>query len=776
MLRELKIIFFLICFLILICANQAFATITTVEITAAGDNFIKDTHQDENEGSNTHVRIQNANISRVIVSFNTDDIENAIGEKQVLSAKLKLFIETNFGNWGSGSYIDVHRIDADWLEMSSTWSCQNDTNLGNTNPDCSPLWSGGTFNSTAVASVFHTNSSTGYQVFDVTSDFLPIVDGRDNFGWLVKKRTETASGSVDYTSVQGTAAQRPKLVLELVDSALVDVVPGTYYNQSVTTTLYSGFANLGYSMTLNGSAWTSGNTVSANGDYTFEVFKSSDSSIRLNPVVFTIDTTAPTIQFRTNPGGGVPLITVVDENENPALNIEKVDGVIYNRSTSLTAGTHTLSVTTTDLAGNQATSSTSFNMPVACTPQTYIDYVTPRRNLSAVHYYPWHNNNSDIPAQYKPCPNGATLNRSWCYCINASKGIQPFLGFYSNADSTVVNKHINAINNKKIDVVSIEWTGLQISNVNLAIQKIDDHTDNGVCHANPEPALGTPGCQHFILVYDLAVIFGAQSINFDISANRTRFINDFTTFASSSTYFKHADYLKFKNRPVVYIYVSRAIQGTTQNIETAINGAFNAATSNGFAGLYIVADHLWWNMDTDDYALLDTINAMSATMFAPITTDQGVPENASQRPVKTWADKMKSTYLGSLTSLDDILSGVDVQPGVFSQFSSYGFETAQCLNTPNPDVHKWNLKDATDFDYMLKKGGVQSRRIAEKHQVLQNCTETITSNSDWTSVIFDYSYNEWGEGSGIERLSPKTPRFPYGFGQDLINLQRDRLQ
>src|SRR5262249_3186257 len=54
-----------------------------------------------------------------------------------------------------------------------------------------------------------------YVSFDVTADVAAFLSGTSNFGWLVRKQNELDAGTVDYTSREGTVAQRPRLVLNL---------------------------------------------------------------------------------------------------------------------------------------------------------------------------------------------------------------------------------------------------------------------------------------------------------------------------------------------------------------------------------------------------------------------------------------------------------------------------------------------------------------------------------------------------------------------------------
>ncbi len=172
-----------------------------------------------NNGLATNLRIQHPpRFSHVVLKFSESSIENTIGTSQIISANLKLYIETNFNNWASGSNVNAYRMTADWQEYISgspaqgvTWNCPNDTNLGNTNPNCTAQWSGGSYDSTVLSSVFHQNSQTGWITFNVTSDVQGIQSGSTHYGWLLRKPNTGNNGSVDYTSIQGSATYKPRL-------------------------------------------------------------------------------------------------------------------------------------------------------------------------------------------------------------------------------------------------------------------------------------------------------------------------------------------------------------------------------------------------------------------------------------------------------------------------------------------------------------------------------------------------------------------------------------
>ena len=221
---------------------------------------------------------------------------------------------------------------------------------------------------------------------------------------------------------------------------------------------------------------------------------------------------------------------------------------------------------------------------------------------------------------------------------------------------------------------------------------------------------------------------------------------------------------------MVYVYITRAMVGGSARIQDAYNRIQTAARNNGFAGLYLVADHLFWG--TNDYTLLRNTQAMAATSFGPVNPHQGVPEDINARPVRIWADKMAGLYWNALGPL---ASGgmVDLTPGVFVQYDDRGLDVAPCKS--RDDTLSYNLKDGTDWAYMLQTAGVNRTYVAEQVRVSRNCEERATTNTDYTSIVWVYSFNEWYEGTGLERLDPRVPPYPYGFGLEPLQILKTKL-
>ncbi len=217
-------------------ANHPDAEIDFVEITVVwdqpdlplgqlyptDDTFIRAPLPDTVHGDQPITRIDEAGDNRVLLRFASAAIaaELAALGGGLSSATLQLFVEFNPQNWGSGHWVDIHRLSADWSEAAATWHCPIDTLPADQQPDCATPWNGGSYVAAPSASALYTNAtgnppSGAWVSFEVTADVAAFLAApAQNFGWLIKKTLESqVNGRVEYTSMEGTAGFAPRLVL-----------------------------------------------------------------------------------------------------------------------------------------------------------------------------------------------------------------------------------------------------------------------------------------------------------------------------------------------------------------------------------------------------------------------------------------------------------------------------------------------------------------------------------------------------------------------------------
>ncbi|MEP7012842.1 MAG: DNRLRE domain-containing protein [Acidobacteriota bacterium] len=203
----------------------AVATAQTVALPANSDTYLRQSSANQNNGQDTLLHVQQSGHNRVLVAMDSAAIAAAVGTGHLASATLELYV-TDSAGWGTaGRTVDLHRMAATWTENGATWNCGIDTIPTNSQPNCTTQWDGGTFDDEPSDSALHLNTTGGIVQWNVTDDVRAFLSGTPNYGWLAKLSDETLGGNVDYTSRQGSAtAQRPRLVL-VVESPAFDQVP-----------------------------------------------------------------------------------------------------------------------------------------------------------------------------------------------------------------------------------------------------------------------------------------------------------------------------------------------------------------------------------------------------------------------------------------------------------------------------------------------------------------------------------------------------------------------
>ncbi len=184
-----------------------------ITLDANADTYIRSGNA--NEGTATFLRVRRTGTHRALVRFNQAAIASAVGSGILQSATLQLFLESNSDAWSTGREIDVHRVLENWTELGATYNCGVDTDTSNAAADCAVQWNGGNFAAGATATYLQTNGMLGNVSLDVTADVAAFLSSTANFGWIIKKRIESQNGAIDYTSREGSASQRPKLVLDV---------------------------------------------------------------------------------------------------------------------------------------------------------------------------------------------------------------------------------------------------------------------------------------------------------------------------------------------------------------------------------------------------------------------------------------------------------------------------------------------------------------------------------------------------------------------------------
>jgi hypothetical protein len=153
---------------------------------------------------------------------------------------------------------------------------------------------------------------------------------------------------------------------------------------------------------------------------------------------------------------------------------------------------------------------------------------------------------------------------------------QAVLGKYASREKSVMSQQISWASEYHVDFFGVEWSG------------IDKSTDKIIY----KYFIKNPNIKkiHWCIAYDTLTRFrGISDPPFDFNNPRIRegFLTDISYL--SQKYFSHPQYLKFQGRPVIWIYIARAMQGDLQG---TMAEARELVRKNGME-LYIDADLLW---------------------------------------------------------------------------------------------------------------------------------------------------------------------------------------
>lgn len=165
-----------------------------------------DTTLVSNSSQGASSKLKASGSQRPLVRFDISSLETIVGA-QIQSAWLELYLE-ELKDWPTaGRWIGVHRVTQDWSELTANWSCASGTTV------CASAWSGGAFLATASGTAEHVAGQAGWVRLNVTADLAAFLSQALNFGWMLRLSDGGTTGTAIYTSREGVAAQRPRLVV-----------------------------------------------------------------------------------------------------------------------------------------------------------------------------------------------------------------------------------------------------------------------------------------------------------------------------------------------------------------------------------------------------------------------------------------------------------------------------------------------------------------------------------------------------------------------------------
>lgn len=164
----------------------------------------------------------------------------------------------------------------------------------------------------------------------------------------------------------------------------------------------------------------------------------------------------------------------------------------------------------------------------------------------------------------------------------------PQLGKYDCMDQAVITQHVQWSAQAGVDFWISSWWGPG--------EATDDVILNGHLQ-NPEFLKRLGYCVLYEPTQGKPIIVNDSYIS--------KFVSDLTYLIRN--HFKSSNYLKIDNKPVLYIYLTRTMQGNYQGLFASADSLLQ---SSGYNGLYVVGDEAYWRQFSE--ARLQYIEAVTA--------------------------------------------------------------------------------------------------------------------------------------------------------------------
>lgn len=156
--------------------------------------------------------------THALLSFSQAELMDSSNGQPVLSATLRI------RDAGLQASLSAHRMMTAWEESGATWNCPDDTNLGNSDPDCASQWEMAgpavPFDSEPTDVQDCTLVASGAPCdFDVTADVNAFIAGEaENLGWLLRS---SGSYGVEAFHAIESSSDEAELILEVPDPGYI---------------------------------------------------------------------------------------------------------------------------------------------------------------------------------------------------------------------------------------------------------------------------------------------------------------------------------------------------------------------------------------------------------------------------------------------------------------------------------------------------------------------------------------------------------------------------
>ncbi len=207
----------------------------------------------------------------------------------------------------------------------------------------------------------------------------------------------------------------------------------------------------------------------------------------------------------------------------------------------------------------------------------------------------------------------------------------------------------------------------------------------------------------------LALFYEVDAITLSNVYEQTSYVCD--------NYFSRSSYYKIDNKPVIGIYVTRAM--STANLTTYISNIRSAASAKGYQ-VYIIGDEVWGSSSNSNTTRCSLMDAVTNYDVYGNLKNCGAGSYVSTSNLNTW-----KTYSDQWKTLA-ANSGIDYYPGV-----GPGFNNTEVASGSNPMSRKKisdSYSEGSMFSALLDKA--------------------VLSNSRGTMIVT--SWNEWHEDTQIE--------------------------
>jgi len=281
----------------------------------------------------------------------------------------------------------------------------------------------------------------------------------------------------------------------------------------------------------------------------------------------------------------------------------------------------------------------------------------------------------------------------------------PILGLYESLDNNVLQEHSRLANGYGIDVFRVEY-----------IPQLDSTIKKGILNTDL-------GNTKICLMYDIMVRNildgrGGPPYNFEDAEIYNSFINDLNNIADN--YFHHPNYFNINGRPVLWIYITRELNG---NWMQAVNQVRENIRAKGFE-VYLIGDHIYYDYDYNGIELFDAVGIYSPYQAGP------------QNPYEL-IKRMNNLY--ARWNVAVLSRGVDFIPGAMPGYNDI------CLSDERIPMPPFSCT-GTEFNKML----VMVSKYLDNINSAQNLMQVSIA-----------TFNENQEGSGVE------PSLEWGY--DRIN-------